>query len=69
MRAISALSRINYIHGIYQKDGLISNDDMLYTLSLFAVEPRNWIARYEWRDLTDMELCALYVASTPNHLR
>ncbi len=44
---------------VYQKSGLISNDDMLYTLSLFALEPSRWIARFEWRSLTDMELCAM----------
>ena len=31
---------------------------MLYTLSLFALEPARWVERYEWRCLTEMELCA-----------
>jgi hypothetical protein len=31
---------------------------MLYTLSLFALEPIRWISRFEWRCLTDLELCA-----------
>jgi hypothetical protein len=52
---------MNYLHGIYQKVDLISNDDLLYTLALFALEPGKWISRYEWRDLTDLELCALSV--------
>jgi hypothetical protein len=32
---------------------------LLYTLSLFALEPSRWIARWEWRSLTEMELCAI----------
>lgn len=50
---------MNYIHGVYQKAGKISNDDMLHTLSLFAGEPFRWISRYEWRNLSDMEVAAL----------
>ncbi|KAK4995191.1 hypothetical protein LTR66_004942 [Elasticomyces elasticus] len=60
-RACSAIARMNYIHSVYQKSGRISNDDMLYTLSLFAVEPLRWIGRYEWRLPTDMERCAVAV--------
>lgn len=54
---------MNYLHGLYQKSGKISNDDMLYTLSLFVLELRRWIDTYEWRKLTDMEVCAMYVPS------
>ena len=50
---------MNYIHLQYQKSGKISNDDLLYTLSLFAGEPRRWIDRYEWRKLEDFEKCAI----------
>ena len=49
---------MNYLHGRWQRLGKINNDDMLYTLSLFALEPQRWIDRYEWRYLTDLELCA-----------
>lgn len=45
----------------YQKAGKISNDDMLYTLSLFALEPVRWVRRYEWRELEDWERCAFAV--------
>ncbi|KAJ9647910.1 hypothetical protein H2201_001277 [Coniosporium apollinis] len=55
----AAIARMNYLHSIYQKSGLISNDDMLFTLALFALEPIRWIRRYEWRDLTPMETCAI----------
>ena len=50
---------MNYIHSVHQKNGKISNDDMLYTLSLFAREPVRWIKKYEWRDLSGMETCAI----------
>lgn len=32
---------------------------MLYTLSLFATQPIEWIDRYEWRSLTELERCAV----------
>jgi hypothetical protein len=47
------------ISSLYQKKNLISNDDMLYTLSLFVLEPVRWVKRYEWREMTEMEICAL----------
>jgi hypothetical protein len=58
-RANEATARMNYIHSIYQKQGLISNDDLLYTLALFVLEPITWINTYEWRELTELELCAM----------
>ena len=57
-RAIEAISRMNYLHDLYRKSGKISNDDLLYTLGIFALEPSRWINRYEWRSLTDVEMCA-----------
>ena len=58
-RARQALGRMNYIHSNYKKSGRILDDDMLYTLSLFACEPVRWINTYEWRGLEDFEVCAL----------
>ena len=58
-RSVEAIGRMNYIHSVYQKAGKISNDDLLYTLSLFAWEPARWIERYEWRCLEDFEKAAL----------
>lgn len=58
-KGIEAFSRLNYLHGHYLKQGRITNDDMLYTLALFMNHPREWIDRYEWRTLTDMEVCAI----------
>jgi len=60
-RVLKALARVNYIHSGYQKAGKISNADMLYTLSVFITEPINWVKKYEWREMTDMELCAIGV--------
>lgn len=57
-RAIQAIARMNFLHAGYQKAGKITNDDMLYTLSLFALEPARWVKKYEWRELTELEQCA-----------
>ncbi len=58
-RAVEAIARINYLHSPYRASGNITDPDMLYTLSLFALEPSRWVTRYEWRDLTSVERCAL----------
>lgn len=58
-RANEAIARMNFLHSIYQKPGKISNDDMLYTLSLFVTEIPRWVKEYEWRELTQMEICAI----------
>lgn len=58
-RTLEAIGRMNYLHRFYQKSGRISDDDMLYTLALFVLEPIRWIDRYEWRQLEDFEKCAL----------
>lgn len=58
-RTLEAIGRMNYLHGHYQSRGRISDDDMLYTLALFALEPMRWIDRYEWRQLEDFEKCAM----------
>jgi len=57
-RAMKVIARMNYLHCRYQKAGKISNSDMLYTSSLFALEPMRWISRYEWRECSELELCA-----------
>ncbi|OBT64848.1 hypothetical protein VE03_06445 [Pseudogymnoascus sp. 23342-1-I1] len=58
-RALKAIARMNYLHSPYVKSGKISNDDLLYTLSVFVSEPISWVGRFEWRRLTDLEICAL----------
>lgn len=57
--ASEAVDRVNHIHSLYRPSGKISDDDLLYTLGLFTLEPVRWIERYEWRSLTDAERCAL----------
>jgi hypothetical protein len=52
---------MNFLHGHYRKAGKISDDDMLYTLSLFALGPSRWTARFEWRSPTKAGRCALGV--------
>jgi hypothetical protein len=58
-RCNEAIARMNWLHTMYIKSGKISNDDLLYTLSLFVLEPHRWVKETEWREMTDMELCAL----------
>lgn len=58
-RAQTALARTNILHSGYRNNGSIREEDMLYTLSLFATEPVRVIERFEWRSLTDMEKCAI----------
>lgn len=58
-RTLEAVSRMNYLHSVYQKAGQLLDDDMLYTLALFAREPARWINQYEWRQLEDFERCAI----------
>ena len=60
-RAIDGIARMNYLHGRYRKTGRISDDDMLYTLSLFVLEPIRWTSRFEWRPVSKVERCAMGV--------
>ncbi|KAJ5758413.1 hypothetical protein N7520_005569 [Penicillium odoratum] len=60
-RACSAIARMNWVHEGYRASGKILEDDMLFTLGLFATQPIIFIDRYEWRGLTDMEKCAIAV--------
>ena len=47
---------MNYI----QCHDKISNDDYLFTLSMFVVEPDIWIRQHDWRELIKVEQDALY---------
>jgi hypothetical protein len=61
-RILKALARMNYIHSKYQKAGKISQDDLLYTLSVFVTEPITWVGKYEWRSMTEIgEMCFWYI--------
>jgi hypothetical protein len=58
-RSIEAIARTNYLHSHFRRHGKISDSDMLFTLSLFALEGIRWIERYDWRALSDVERCAI----------
>lgn len=52
---------MNFLHSRYRKSGQITNEDMLYTLSVFVTEPIRFTRLYDWRPLNEMENCALGV--------
>ncbi|OAA64126.1 hypothetical protein LEL_10646 [Akanthomyces lecanii RCEF 1005] len=54
-----AVARMNYLHSPYQKNGKITNRDLLYVLWASMSEPVRFFRQYEWRALTDMEVAAL----------
>lgn len=54
-----AIARMNYIHAQYKSQ--ITNEDLLYTLSLFIVEPVKWHAKFGWRPLHDVEVQANFL--------
>lgn len=58
-RGAQALARMNYLHSRY--GSLITNDDMLYTLSLFIFEPIAFAEKYDWRPMTLLEQESRYV--------
>ncbi|KAJ5890390.1 uncharacterized protein N7473_006618 [Penicillium subrubescens] len=58
-RAQTAIARTKFLHQGYRASGKILEYDMLYTLSLFALEPIRFVKMYEWREMTEMERCAV----------
>ncbi|KAF8346341.1 hypothetical protein F5887DRAFT_108569 [Amanita rubescens] len=56
-RAMLAVARTNWLHSHYN----ISNDDYLFTLSLFILEPIAWAEKYGWRSLSPLEKQALFI--------
>ncbi|KXJ86831.1 hypothetical protein Micbo1qcDRAFT_190374 [Microdochium bolleyi] len=57
-RAMAGIARMNFLHSRYIKDGQISNTDLLYTLSVFVLEPPRFARLYDWRAMNEMEICA-----------
>lgn len=51
-----AIRRMNGIHGRFA----ITNDDLLYVLSTFVLEPIRWNARFGWRPLVEQERLASF---------
>ncbi|KAL2840769.1 streptococcal 67 kDa myosin-cross-reactive antigen like family-domain-containing protein [Aspergillus pseudoustus] len=58
-RTQTAIARTKFLHTGYRASGKILESDMLYTLSLFALEPIRFIAMFEWRELSELEQCAI----------
>jgi hypothetical protein len=56
-----SIKRINDMHGRYR----ISNEDFLYVLSTFVVEPVRWLERFGKRTMTrhEMDACVFYYRS------
>lgn len=52
------VKHLNWIHGHYD----ISNDDYLYTLALFIVEPARWMEKFGYRPLSNREKYAGFLA-------
>ncbi|KAJ8601211.1 hypothetical protein CTAYLR_003275 [Chrysophaeum taylorii] len=50
-RGEAAVLRLNEIHGAYK----IKNEDFLYTLSCFLLEPPRFFEKYGWRAFTEIE--------------
>lgn len=50
---------MNHLHGPFQKSGKITNADLLYTLWAAMADPIHFMALYEWRAMTDMEVAAV----------
>ncbi|KAJ5798822.1 uncharacterized protein N7503_006327 [Penicillium pulvis] len=59
LRAFTSLARTRFLHSGYRASGKILDSDMLYTLALFALEPIKFIKQFEWRELSDLERCAI----------
>jgi hypothetical protein len=53
-RGREAIRHMNRLHGAWS----IPNEDMLYVLSTFVLEPGRWIERFGWRRVTDVEKAA-----------
>ncbi|TFK25909.1 hypothetical protein FA15DRAFT_325647 [Coprinopsis marcescibilis] len=56
-RSMIAVARMNYLHSHYN----ISNDDFLYTLALFIIEPVVWTRRYGWREFSPLERDSYFI--------
>ncbi|TFK63951.1 hypothetical protein BDN72DRAFT_826158 [Pluteus cervinus] len=56
-RSMIALARLNWLHSLYN----IKNDDFLYTLSLFVLEPIKWAEKNGWRPMSPLEQHAHFI--------
>ncbi|KAF3016514.1 hypothetical protein E8E14_011234 [Neopestalotiopsis sp. 37M] len=58
-RYMKSIARMNYLHARYRQAGKILDDDLLHTLGTNVVEIFNIIEVSEWRQLSDVEKCAV----------
>lgn len=56
IRGRQAIIQMNKIHSNFK----ISNEDYLFVLTTFVLEPIDWINKYGWRKLTEKEKQALF---------
>ncbi|KAK1228970.1 hypothetical protein PQX77_007980 [Marasmius sp. AFHP31] len=59
-RAAIALARVNWLHAKYP----IKNEDYLYNLALFMLEPIRWTSHFNWRAHTLLERQAIFILWT-----
>lgn len=59
MRYIQAVARMNYLHSRYRKAGKIVDEDLLHTLGSGIVELFRVVNDDEWRELSEVEKCAI----------
>ncbi|KAE8153151.1 hypothetical protein BDV25DRAFT_137225 [Aspergillus avenaceus] len=58
---LMGIARMNYLHARFRKAGKILDEDMLHTLGSAVVDILRGVDRQEWRQLTDVERCAIGV--------
>ena len=56
---LQAMARLRAVHTDYRRAGKIKEEDMLFTLAALMTQPVYLIEAWEWRPLTDIELCAM----------
>jgi ER-bound oxygenase mpaB/B'/Rubber oxygenase, catalytic domain len=59
LRWMTALAKVNWMHTKYKKH--ISNDEMIFTMAVFVIEPIKFINRWGWRPLSEMERVSRFV--------
>ena len=63
-RHAEAMARTNWLHSHYN----ISNDDKLYTLSVFVTCPARWLEKYDWRPLSQLEIAVYLLKCLSNEV-
>lgn len=55
-RGKAAIERMNFIHGHYD----IPNEDYVFVLSTFVLDPIKWMDKFGWRSMSDIEKQGLF---------